>query len=137
MTRAIHRTTNWCLGAVVWLCAAFVFPLHLGLAGAPAVALVVYAAVAAGLLLAADILHDPVTYRGGGAVRSQAVPFLLAVAVPAVLAFAIGQALAPLEETLEEEVCQLGGYSAAPEGSMEELDDGFDMTADCAPASEI
>lgn len=136
MTRALHRTTNWFVGGAVWLCAALVFPLHLGHAGAPAAALLIYAPVAAGLLLIADILHDPRTYRGGGSVRSQALPFLLAVAVPAAFAFVVGQALAPLEESMETDVCQLGGYSAAPDGSIEELNDGFDMTADCAPYNE-
>jgi len=137
MSRAIHRTTNWCLGAAVWLCAAFVFPLHLGLAGAPLPAFVAYVAVAGGLLLTADILQDPAAYRGAGAVRSQAWPFLLAVAGPAALAFLLGQALAPLDQAIEEEqVCELVGLSPTVEGDMQELDDGFDPTADCAHASE-
>ena len=134
MTRAIHRTANWCLGAAVWLCAAFVYPLHLGMAGAPAFALVAYVALAGGLLLTADILQDPVSYRGEGTVRAQAWPFLMAVAVPAVLAFALGQVLAPLERAVEEEdVCGLVGLAPTVEGSMQDLDDGFDPTADCVP----
>ena len=72
MSRAIHRTANWCLGATVWGCAAFVFPWQLGWAGASATALLVYVAIAWALLLAADILHDPLSYRGPGAVRAQA-----------------------------------------------------------------
>lgn len=134
MSRAIHRTANWCLGAGVWLCAAFVFPLQLGWAGASAAALAAYVAVAGVLLLGADILQDPVSYRSEGAVRAQAGPFLLAVAVPAVLAFALGQVLAPIDQAMEEEqVCELAGLTPTVEGSMQELDDGFDFNADCAP----
>jgi hypothetical protein len=137
MSRTIHRTTNWCLGAAVWLCAAFVFPLHLGTAGAPPWALIAYIALAGGLLLAADILQDPVAYRGVGTVRAQASPFLMAVALPAALAFLLGQALAPLDNAVEEEdVCGLAGLAPTFEGSMQELDDGFDPTADCTRASE-
>lgn len=134
MSRAIHSTANWCLGAAVWLCAAFVFPLQLGWAGAPALALLAYVAIAGGLLLTADILQDPLSYRGPRAVRAQAGPFLLAVAAPAALGFAIGQALAPLDAAIaEDEVCQLAGLAPTVEGSLQELDDGFDFNADCAP----
>jgi hypothetical protein len=134
MSRAIHRTANWCLGAGVWLCAAFVFPLQLGWAGASAAALLAYVAVAGALLLAADILQDPATYRGPGAVRAQVGPFLLAVAAPAALAFLLGQALAPIDQAMEEEqVCELVGLTPTVEGSMQELDDGLDFNADCAP----
>jgi hypothetical protein len=137
MTRAIHHTANWCLGASVWLCAALVFPLQLGWAGAPVIGLLAYIAIAGGLLLAADILNDPVCYRGRGAVRSQAGPFLLAVAGPAVLAFALGQLIAPIDRGVEEEhVCDLAGLAPTVEGSMQELDDGFDLNADCARASD-
>ena len=136
MTRALHRRANWFAGAGVWLCAAFAFPLYLGMAGAPVSALVAYAALAAGLLLVADILHDPAAYRGTGSVRAQAMPFLIAVMVPATVAFAIGQVLAPLERAIEEEeVCELAGFAAAPESPMDEAGDGFDLTADCAPAA--
>jgi hypothetical protein len=137
MSRAIHRTANWCLGAAVWLCAAFIFPLQLGWAGAPAAAVLAYVAIAGGLLLTADILQDPVSYRGSGAVRAQAWPFLLAVAAPAALAFALGQALAPLDQAIsEEQVCELAGLAPTVEGGMQELDDGFDLNADCAPEGE-
>jgi hypothetical protein len=134
MARAIHHTANWCLGGAVWLCAAFVFPLQLGWAGAPATALLAYIAIAGGLLLTADILHDPVSYRGPRAVRTQAWPFLMAVAGPAVLAFALGQLLAPLDRAVDEgDVCGLAGLAPTVEGAMQELDDGFDLNADCAP----
>ncbi|MGV3555640.1 MAG: hypothetical protein ACO1OD_10325 [Croceibacterium sp.] len=137
MTRAIHHTANWCLGASVWLCAALVFPLQLGWAGAPVIGLLAYIAIAGGLLLAADILHDPLSYRGKGTVRAQASPFLMAVALPAALAFLLGQVLAPLDQAVEEEdVCGLAGLAPTVEGSMQEFDDGFDPTADCARASD-
>ena len=134
MSRAIHRTANWCLGATVWGCAAFVFPWQLGWAGASATALLAYVAIAWALLLAADILHDPLSYRGPGAVRAQAGPFLLAVAAPAALAFALGQVLAPIDQAMDEEqVCELVGLAPTVEGAMQELDDGLDFSADCAP----
>ena len=134
MSRAINRTTNWCLGTGVWLYAAFVCPLHLGMAGVPATALAGYVAVATGLLLTADILQDPASYRRAGTVRAQGAPFLLAVAVPAILAFTTGQRLAPLDAPIEEEdVCALAGLAPTDEGSAPELDDAFDLSADCAP----
>jgi hypothetical protein len=123
---------GWYCGAAVWLCAAFVFPLHLGWVGAPATALVVYTGVAATLLLTADVLIDPAFYRSRGTVRGQFGPFLGAVALPAAIAFVIGHAMAPVEDTLEDEVCELGGFAEAPRGSLQSLDDSFDLTADCS-----
>jgi hypothetical protein len=138
MARAIQRRANWFAGVVVWVFAAFVFPMHLGLAGAPALALAAYTALAAGLLLTADILHDPGAYRGRGLVRAQVSPFFIAVAVPAMLGFAIGKVLAPLDQAVEDEqVCALAGFAPAAEGAMADLGDGLDPTADCAPAPAV
>jgi hypothetical protein len=132
MNTDIFRRPSWSFGAVVWLCAVFVFPLHLGWSGAPAVSLVAYSATAAGLLLVADALHDPDTYPTWRELRFQAAPFLLAVAVPAAVAFALGQVLAPAEASFEDDVCRLGGFSPTPETSLEELNDSLDLTADCS-----
>lgn len=132
MKAGIFSRPSWSFGAAVWLCAAFVFPLHLGWSGAPAVSLVAYSAIAAGLLLVADALHDPEAYPSWRELRFQAAPFLLAVAVPAAVAFALGQILAPAEASFEDDVCRLGGFSPTPETSLEELDDSLDITADCS-----
>ena len=70
----------------------------------------------------------------GAGVRGQAGPFLLAVAAPAALAFALGQVLAPIDQAMDEEqVCELVGLAPTVEGAMQELDDGLDFSADCAP----
>ena len=128
----IFRSANWWLGGLVWLCAAFVFPLHLGWLGASPAALLIYVGVATALLLSADAVHDPGFYRSWNELRAQSAPFLLAVAVPAAVAFSLGGALAPMEEALEDDVCRLGGFSETPESRLEELDDSFDITADCS-----
>lgn len=132
MNTDIFSRANWSFGAAVWLCAALVFPLHLGWSGAPAMSLVVYCAVAAGLLLVADALHDPDTYPTWRELRFQAAPFLLAVAVPATVFFALGHVMAPAEASFEDDICRLGGFSPTPETPLEELDDSLDLTADCS-----
>jgi hypothetical protein len=137
MNAHIFSRASWSFGAGVWLCAAFVFPLHLGWSGAPAASLAAYSVIAAGLLLAADALHDPETYPSWRELRFQAVPFLLAVAAPAAVAFALGHATAPAEEAFEDDVCRLGGLSPTQASPLEELDDRLDLTADCSPDSGV
>lgn len=131
----IFSRPSWSFGAVVWLCAVFAFPLHLGWSGAPAASLFAYAVIAAGFLLVADALHDPHAYPTWRELRFQALPFLLAVAAPASVAFAIGQAIAPAEQAFEDDVCRLGGLSPMAEGPAEMLDVTLDLTADCSLAA--
>ena len=132
MNADIFSRPSWSVGVAVWLCAAFVFPLHLGWSGAPAGLLVAYTVIAAGLLLVADALHDPDAYPGWRELRFQAAPFLLAVAVPAGVAFALGQVMAPAEPADVILKGLLGGFSPTAESPLEELDDSMDLTADCS-----
>lgn len=132
MNAGIFSRPSWSVGVAVWLCAALVFPLHLGWSGASAGLLLAYTVIAAGLLLVADALHDPDAYPSWRELRFQAAPFLLAVAVPAGVAFALGQVLAPAEEAFEDDICRLGGFSPTAESPLEELDDSMDLTADCS-----
>jgi len=131
MNADIFRRPSWSFGLAVWLCAAFFFPLHLGWSGAPMASLFAYTVIAAALLLVADVLHDPETYPTWRELRFQSVPFLLAVIVPASVAFALGHVLAPAEQAFEDSICRMGGMSAAPAGPLEKFEDALDFTADC------
>jgi len=132
MQHWIFREPTLALGLPVYICAAVVFPLHLGWTGASLLAFAAYLLVAAVLLAAADVLGQPGLYPGWGALLPQSMLSVLALAVPAGLAFALGALVGPVEERLEDQVC-LMEQSGSSQAAADEADDIFDVTADCVP----
>jgi membrane-bound ClpP family serine protease len=134
----ILREPALCLGIPVYAFAAVLFPLHLGWSGASIVLLAAYVAIAGGLFTLADVLTHPGFYRRWPEIVTQGVLSLMTIAVPALLAFAIGQVFDHSEEKLEDELCQMSGYVRGLDTAAAEADDSFDVTPDCvgqAPAS--
>lgn len=126
----IFREPSLAFGLPVFVFAAIVFPLHLGWTGTSWPAFAAYLAVAAILFSLADALLQPSFYPRLVSVIPQSFLSLLALALPAALAFAIGSAAGPVDEELDEEVCASQG--AVEVDTLEaESDDTFDVTADC------
>lgn len=131
MSGRIISEPDLCLSLLVWFCAASLFPLHLGWAGASWIALVFYLAVAAGLMVAADALLRRVYFSGWRMLGSDYLLCSVGLAVPALAAFALGAAVAPTEEAFEDALCRIGGFSTDNDTAGAEADDAFDLTADC------
>ena len=116
----------------VWLCAAIVFPLQLGISGASLLSLMAYLAAAGTLLTLADALHDPDSYRNWQVAAFECALRVLGLAVPAALAFAFGLLAAPAEAGFEYGGCNDAGFSASPATFNEELSDALHTAgADC------
>lgn len=127
----IFREPALCLGIPVYLFAALVFPLHLGWSGASYLALAGYLGVTGALFTAADVLTHRGFYRRWQEIVAQAVLSLLTIALPALLAFAVGQAFDRSEEGLEDELCAMSGYASGSDSAEAEADDAIDVTPDC------
>lgn len=116
----------------VWLCAAIVFPLQLGITGASLLSLMAYLGAAGALLTLADALHDRDSYRNWQVVVFECALRVLGLAVPAALAFAFGLLVVPAEAGFEYGGCDDAGYSASPAAFNEELSDALHTAeADC------
>lgn len=96
-------------GLIVWGVAVTIFPLQLGLSGGTAISFIGYVAIAGFLLAVADALLNPLHYHRLGDVVLQSLFWMIGIAVPALLAFAIGAAAAPTELKFSDELCALGG----------------------------
>lgn len=128
------REPSLCFGLPVYLFAAFLFPLHLGWTGASLVGFASYLVFAAALFSIVDAALQPSFYPRLASVIPQSFLSFLALAVPAGLAFAVGGAVGPVDEALDEGVCASQGASEADTAEAE-ADDTFDVTADCIAAS--
>jgi hypothetical protein len=125
------REPALCLGIPVYAFAALLFPLHLGWSGASLLVMAGYLVVAGGLFTLADVLTHRGFYRRWQEIVAQALLSLLTVAVPALLAFAVGQAFDRSEENLEDELCAISGYAGGSDSAAAEADDSLDVTPDC------
>ena len=126
----LFREPSLSFGLPVYVFAAFLFPLHLGWIGTSPLEFAGYVAFAAVLFSAADAYAQPAFYRRWQALLAQTLLSMLALAVPAALAFAIGSAIGPIDEALDEEACASQG--AAEIDTLDaEADDTFDVTPDC------
>lgn len=132
MQRWMFREPALCLGAPVYLCAGFLFPLHLGWSGASYVMLAGYLALACTLFIAADVTTQRGFYRRWPEICAQAVLTLLTISLPALLLFSIGQTFDRSEEGMEDELCAMSGYPGGSDAPLEEADDSLDPTPDCA-----
>lgn len=127
----LFREPSLCFGLPVYLFAASVFPLHLGWTGTSLGSFVGYLIVTAILFSTIDAIAQPAFYAKWRALIPQSFLSLLALGGPAALAFAVGSAVGPIDEALDEEVCAARGTTELD--SMEaEADDTYDVTADCA-----
>jgi len=125
------REPSLSFGLPVFVCAAVVFPLHLGWTGASMAAFGGYLLLAAILFAAGDAHRDWRFYDGWAMVGSQAILTFFALAVPAVLAFSIGSLVGPVDEAFDERVCASRGATEVDTPAAE-ADDAFDVTPDCA-----
>ena len=126
------REPSLCFGPPVYLFAAFLFPLHLGWTGSSLGSFAAYLVTAAILFSLADAIAQPGFYARWRALIPQSVLSLLAIGVPAGLAFAAGTTMGPVDEAADEQVCAVQGLDEldSPEA---EADDTYDVIADCAP----
>ena len=131
MQRWMLREPALCLGFPVYLCAGFLFPLHLGWSGASYITLAGYLALACALFTAADMTMHRGFYRRWQDIGAQAVLTLLTISLPALLVFSIGQAFDRSEEGMEDELCEMSGYAGGSDTLVEEADDSVDPTPDC------
>ena len=131
MQRWMFREPALCLGFPVYLCAGFLFPLHLGWSGASYVTLAGYLALAGALFTAADAFNQRGFYRRWQEICAQSVLTLLTISLPATLVFSVGQAFDRSEESMEDELCAMSGYPGGSDALVEEADDSVDPTPDC------
>lgn len=131
--RWILREPALAFGLPVALLAALVFPLHLGWIGASWLAFAGYVAIASALLSTADAVLRRTDYPDWTFVIPQALLSLMALAIPAALAFQVGALFGPVDEAMDEEVCASQGAAEADTAAAE-ADDTFDVTPDCIPA---
>lgn len=124
------REPSLSFGLPVYLFAALLVPLHLGWIGASLLELVGYLVVAAAIFTVADAVTHPGLYVKRRALVAQAFLSLLALAVPAALAFSAGLLAGPVDEELDEEACASQG-SGESDTLDAEADDTFDVTPDC------
>jgi hypothetical protein len=99
------------LALPVWLCAAIVFPLQIGMAGAPAASLLFYLLAAGALLSVADALHDIASYGNWQVAVFEWLLRVLGLAVPALLAYALGALAAPDDPVFEPSFCSPAAYA--------------------------
>ena len=130
MQHWLTREPSLSFGLPVYLFAAILVPLHLGWTGRSLPELVAYLVVASAIFSAADAIANRGLYRTAQALVLQASLSLLALALPAALAFAAGSIAGPVDEELDEETCATQG-AAESDTLAAESDDTFDVTADC------
>ncbi len=136
MQRWMFREPALCLGFPVYLCAGFLFPLHLGWSGTSYLMLMLYIAVAGALFTAADVVNQRGFYRRWQEIGAQSLLTVLTVALPALLLFSIGQAFDRSEEGMEDELCAMEGYAGGSDALVEEADDSVDVTPDCVASAD-
>ena len=127
----LFREPTLTLGVPVYICAAILFPLHLGWTGASWLAFAGYLVIAAALVSVADALEQPTFYPGWLSLIPQSLLTLLALAMPAALAFGMGSIVGPVDEAMDEQVCASRG-AAEIDTPETEADDTFDVTPDCS-----
>jgi hypothetical protein len=132
----MFREPALCLGFPVYICAGFLFPLHLGWSGASYVTLAGYLALACVLFTAADVMTQRGFYRRWPEICAQSILTLLTISLPAVLVFSIGQTFDRSEERMEDELCAMSGYAGGSDSLAEEADDSVDPTPDCVAGAE-
>lgn len=121
---------EFCLGVVVWLVAATVFPLQLGLGGASGLGFLGYLAIAGALLAIADALLNPKLYARWSDVALQSAFWMIGLSVPALIAFAIGGALAPAD-TWREELCDIADISLPADHGESAFEEAVDPLEQC------
>lgn len=121
------------VGLMVWLVAATVFPFHMGAGGAPWWALALYVMVAGGLFAAGDALLGLSYLRNLHDISGMGVMRAIGLAFPAAAMFGLGSFMAPATESLEDNVCRLGGF-VAMDSSPHTPEWDLDADADCIPA---
>ncbi len=109
------------LALPVWLCAAIVFPLQLGITGASLISLALYLAAAGTLLSLADAFHEPDGYGNWQVALFECLLRILGLAIPAALAFALGAIVAPDQPEFGLAECMDGGLPAASASPGEPL----------------
>lgn len=122
------------MGAIVWIAAATLLPLQLGMANATPLALAVYLLIAGTLLAVADAVLNPASYYRFGDVGLQSVFWTISLAVPGVLLFALGTFLTPASHSFTDDLCRMAGlahFEGALEGALEEA---FEPSEECETA---
>jgi hypothetical protein len=127
---SILREPSLALGLPVYLCASIIFPLHLGWTGTSLSGLACYLAAAVTIFSLVDGYTQRGPYFSFVSVIPQLFLSLLALALPASLAFAMGSIFGPIDEAYDEAVCASRGAGES-DSTEAEADDTFDVTADC------
>jgi len=130
MQHWLLREPSLSFGLPVYLFAAILVPLHLGWIGRSLPEFLLYLAVAAIIFSVADALSNRGLYDSARALGVQATLSLLALVLPAALAFAAGSLAGPVDEELDEATCATQG-NVESDSVAAESDDTFDVTPDC------
>lgn len=118
-------------GMAVWLAAATVFPWQLGLAGASAFGFLFYLFIAGLLLAVADALLNSALYYRLSDVLLQGVFWMIGLAVPGTLLFAVGGSFAPAAERFQDDLCVMAGLANPADHSEGALEEVLEPTEDC------
>lgn len=124
------RDPDLVFGLPVLLVAGVIFPLHLGWIGIPLLAVAGYLAAVAILLSVTGVLDAPDSYLTWKSNILQPFLIFLALALPGGLAFAIGALAGGADERFDDEICASRGAKESNH-PLSELNDTFDVTADC------
>lgn len=135
MSSRILSDPGFALGLVVWIVAASVFPLQLGLSGASAAGFLSYVVLAGALLAVADAILHAQPRRDLSDLALQTVFWVIGIALPAAIAFGVGSMLSPARGAFDDDLCRLSGVVLPADNTEGALAEAFDPTENCeAPA---
>jgi hypothetical protein len=121
------------LGAPIYLSAAMLFPFYLGWGGVSYWGLSAYLLLAAAIFCLVDAREHPSLYPKWRDVCLQSLLSLLVLSLPGGVAFALGHAVAPVDEQYDDQACVQAGYSGTSDAPADEANDALDLMPDCVP----
>lgn len=131
MKDRILNEPSFAMGMVVWVVAATLFPLQLGLGGASILGFVGYLAIAGGLLAVADALLNASLYHRLGDVVLQGLFWMIGLSVPAAALFALGSSAAPAADEFHDRLCVVAGLDNPADHSEAPLEEALEPGEDC------
>ena len=128
----IMREPTLAFGLPVYAFAAILFPLHLGWIGTSWRDFAGYLVIAAILFSLVDALTQPASYPKWSSVIPQSLLSLMALAMPAVLAFALGSVVGPVDA----ERAGVQALHVRSVGIAEQLGETLVAARDAAPVQQ-
>lgn len=131
MKDRILNEPSFAMGMVVWVVAATLFPLQLGLAGASILGFVAYLAIAGVLLAVADALLNASLYRRWSDIALQGLFWMIGLSVPAAALFALGNSVAPAADEFHDQLCIVAGLDNPADHNEAPLEEALEPDEDC------